>query len=113
MRQAEAVVQIHFTGSLALGQSAQKILPIRNPGIGAKRLSNLPPAFFTRTGGETEQNVLLEQGPPDSNHIALPLQRSLAPRISAKVRFFGKIRGSFSVAGRTTTASPEESCTDS
>src|SRR5580698_52543 len=113
MRQAEAIVQIHFTGSFAFGQSAQKVLPIRNPGIGAKGLGNLPHAFFPRTSGETEQNVLLKQGSPDSNHMALPLQRSLAPRISAKVRFFGKIRGSFSMAGRTTTASPEESCTDS
>src|SRR3984885_14150191 len=57
--------------------------------------------------------MLGEQCPSDPNHIALPLQRSLAPRMSAKVRIFGKSSGSFSSAGRTVTASSDESCTDS
>src|SRR5580704_13368464 len=105
MRQREAVLQVDFADDLALAQSAQEFLPIGNPGIRTKRIGDLLNRFYPRCSGKTEQNMLREQRSSNSNHMALPLQRSLAPRISAKVRCLGKRSGSFSFAGRTMTAS--------
>src|SRR6202043_1438585 len=112
-RQGEAVPKVHFTDRLMVAQSSQKLLPIGNPCIGTKGIGELFNSVFPGISGNIQKNMLGEERFPDSNHMALPLQRSLAPRISAKVRFFGKRSGSLSSAGRTVTASLGCSCINS
>src|SRR3984957_2374809 len=113
MRQGEAVIEVQFAGAFILAQCPREFLPIGHPRIGTNRRRNLLDSFPSRLSVKVQQNMVREQRSPDSNHIALPLQRSLVPRISAKVRFLGRRRGSLSSDGRTVTASLGYNCMDS